>query len=67
MITRAQNKQILNKNNEQPRNLSNNDNIEIMNKYRQKIKRKRGTPRKNKDKNLTTAKKKLIIQLKIEN
>ena len=44
----------MNKNNEQPRNLSNNDKIEIMNKDRQK----KGRPRKNKDKNLTRVKKK---------
>ena len=48
--TRAQNKQILNKNNEQSRNLSNDDKIEIMNKDRQKIKGKSCRPRKNKDK-----------------
>ena len=46
---------MLNKNNEQPINLSNNDKIKIMNKNRQKINGKRGRPRKKND-NLTTAK-----------
>ena len=47
---------MLNKNNEQPINLSNNDKIKIMNKNRQEIKGKRGRPRKRNDKNLTAAK-----------
>ena len=57
VITRAQNKQMLNQNNEQPINLSNNDKIKIMNKNRQDIKGKWGRPRKKNDKNLTAAKK----------
>ena len=40
VITRAQNKQILNKNNEHPINLSNNDKIKIMNKIDKKLRRK---------------------------
>ena len=56
MITRAQNKQILNKKNEQPRILNNDDKIKIMNEKRQKIKGKRGRPKKNNDKKLITYK-----------
>ena len=48
---------MLNKNNEQPINLSNNDKIKIMNKNRQEMKGKRGRPRKRNDKHLTAAKK----------
>ena len=50
VITRAQNKQILNKNSEQPRIPSNDDKIKIMNEDRQKIKGKRGRARKNNEK-----------------
>ena len=50
VITRAQNKQILNKNSEQPRIPSNDDKIKIMNEDRHKIKGKRGRPRKNNEK-----------------
>ena len=50
VITRAQNKQILNKNSEQSRIPSNDDKIKIMNEDRQKIKGKRGRPRKNNEK-----------------
>ena len=48
---------MLNKNNEQPINLSNDEKIKIMNKNRQDIKGKRGRPRKRNDKNLIVAKK----------
>ena len=48
---------MLNKNNEQPINLINNDKIKIMNKNRQEIKGKRGRPTKRNDKNLTATKK----------
>ena len=47
VINTAQNKQILNKNSEQPRIPSNDGKIKIINEDRQKIKGKRGRPRKN--------------------